>query len=133
MCSFCALTQGQNKIEYRYDGAGNQIKRAVIYMMKRAVAEPEEEIKPIEKGDMGEKIQIYPNPTKGEITVGMSGFEEFENANVTIVDIQGRVILKERLLADDTYLNISSSPGGTYVMTIDVDGKQHQWKIIKID
>lgn len=132
MCSFFMLTHGQNSISYTYDNAGNQIKRNVIMLDKR-VAVKTEEVKPIEQGDLGEKILIYPNPTKGEITIDTSGFDEFKEGNVSIIDMQGKTILKEKMISNDTYLNISSNPSGTYIMTINIDGKRHQWKIIKID
>jgi len=67
---------------------------------------------------------IYPNPTKGEITIKT----DKKIKSSTIVDFSGKSVLK----TDSKKVNMSSLPKGTYLMNIEFeDGSMSTEKIIK--
>lgn len=79
------------------------------------IEEPEDPIEPIDPGESVEEYvssyNIYPNPT--------SNFIMIENANqydVTMYDMSGRIILKEK--PNDGRINVSHLPEGTYVVSV---------------
>ena len=76
-------------------------------------------------------ITIYPNPTKGLLTVKMSNMPQHSASSLTLFDIQGRVISQQQTLSDENKLDISAQPAGTYIMQIAVGEEQVSWKIVK--
>ncbi len=122
---------GQNKIRYAYDGAGNRIKREIVLAKTRSM-EIDRKIEPLSESIGKRTINIYPNPTRGELSVSIS---EVENSPVTgyvsLFNISGKMIFRSSLKPVKTDLNIESEPDGIYLMQIEIDGKTSTWKIIK--
>ena len=76
-------------------------------------------------------ITIYPNPTRGLLTVKMSNMPQHSTSSLTLFDMQGRVITQQQTLSEENKLDISTQPAGTYVMRIAVGEEQVSWKIVK--
>jgi YD repeat-containing protein len=77
------------------------------------------------------QIIIYPNPTRGLLTVKISELPQHAASSLTLFDIQGRVITQKQSLADENKLDISTQPAGTYIMRIAIGEEVVSWKIIK--
>ena len=60
----------------------------------------------------GQKVIIYPNPTKGQLKIEIQGDEQITNALIYLYDLSGY------------------SPG-TYILKIIMGGKTSEWKIVK--
>ncbi len=72
------------------------------------------------------EISAYPNPTNGELNItGAPG------TNLTLHDINGRLIKSTRLITDFTGWNISELESGIYILTASIDGFSTTKKIIK--
>jgi len=76
-------------------------------------------------------INIYPNPTKGKLAVKISGLPEHSFSSLTLLNIQGTVIMQQQPLTDYNELDISAQPDGMYIMQITIDAKSTTWRIIK--
>jgi subtilisin-like proprotein convertase family protein len=63
----------------------------------------------------GVQALIYPNPTKGKVTVSWS--ENLET-NIDLFDLQGRIILSKQINASDTELDINEFSDGIYLISI---------------
>jgi len=69
-------------------------------------------------------IELYPNPTTGELNVGIAGLLnsiQYRNdvRNIEVFDVYGRNVLSHKsLLSPETTLNISHLPAGTYFVKI---------------
>ncbi len=74
-------------------------------------------------------IRIYPNPSYGNFNVTFSN--EFKNANITVTDISGKIILK-KAIQNKKYQNISISDAspGIYFISISYDNKHFISKLI---
>jgi len=77
-------------------------------------------------------ITIYPNPTRGLLTVKMSNMPPHSASSLTLFDMQGRVIMQQQSLTEENKLNISAQPPGTYIMRIAVGDENVSWKIVKM-
>jgi hypothetical protein len=77
------------------------------------------------------QISIYPNPTKGLLTVKIPDLPEHSASSLTLFDMHGRVIAQKRQLSAENKLDISAQPAGTYIMQIAVGDEAVSWKIIK--
>ncbi len=65
----------------------------------------------ISEKDITAKINIYPNPSCGDVTI-----ENVTNTNIRIFDIQGRIIYNKK--SSDNTVAISNLPSGTYFVSI---------------
>ncbi|MDR9488061.1 S8 family serine peptidase [Salibacter sp.] len=62
-------------------------------------------------------IKIYPNPTKGMVTVRTGGAREL---TLDVLDVVGKVVLTERL--DKQLIDLTGLPSGLYIFKIHSDG-----------
>ena len=60
-------------------------------------------------------IQLFPNPTKNDLTVSLKGVKYVD---IIIFDIHGKVMLEHSCLLDRDHINISSLAAGTYFVKI---------------
>jgi hypothetical protein len=129
-------------LAYAYDAGGNmtsrtlnftatsQLKSAIIDTINEVVAE-ENKPKPIEDRFIATSVNVYPNPTKGNITISATNFESNTNFRMQLYSNSGVLIMGGKIEDGQTTVNISDKPAGTYYMNISVAGETHQWTIIK--
>ena len=121
--------QGQNKLKYAYDAAGNRVKREIVVNMTKSALSPESSIFTEE---LAERIvKIYPNPTKGQLVIEISDVENAKSASLTLYNLSGQTIARVKVQSNSTDLDISSKPDGVYILQINIDGKLSSWRIIK--
>lgn len=125
----CSIASAQ--VSYEYDNAGNRTYRKIITLTKSAVVTNDTLPKPVTEMLDNLEVNIYPNPTKGQLNVAVSGLADNESGTISIYNTQGQLILKENASSSLTELNISEQPTGTYIMKIIVGRKGSTWKIIK--
>ena len=74
-------------------------------------------------------FRIYPNPTGGMLTL------EFDTAGeryITLVDITGRVLMRQTLSVSTARIDINNYPAGVYLLTID-EGKQQKTVRVRLE
>jgi len=71
------------------------------------------------------KPKVYPNPTKGILYI------DFNNNNIsyTIQSLLGSTLIKKEMI--DNKIDISKLPSGVYILLLQVDNKEYNYKIIK--
>jgi len=74
------------------------------------------------------EIEIFPNPTKGEILIIESGLN---NATIEVYDPVGKLLLSE-LLRTEKRINLSAFASGIYIITIKSDNEVFTEKVIKL-
>ena len=123
------------QVDFGYDSAGNRVNRVIRSSFKSQKAEEQSEEKSTEKiysevlKDFS--IKIYPNPTKGDLTVEILNLPEGKTANLRLYDMSGRLILQKTGVRDTEHLNIGKSPDGIYILKISAGDSSTEWKIIK--
>ena len=157
LCLTVSFASAQKTIKYTYDASGNRIERKIIEMKAPAMTPPPQDsteniiddyenpfniIQNTEdENNMPLKvytdalsetfITIYPNPTKGLLTVKFTNMPQTAVSSVTLFDMQGRIITQQQSLSDENRLDISAQPTGTYIMQIAVGEEVTSWKIVK--
>lgn len=131
-CLFLALPAvAQQKVSYDYDLAGNRISRRIINLQQNAPRNNSGQPQPI-KDELGErKITIYPNPTKGALTVEIQGGNEKDELRTVVFDANGKQIINLTLATGSTLLDMNRFPAGWYVLRITAGEKATEYKIIK--
>jgi hypothetical protein len=122
-------SHAQSDFQYDYDGAGNRTQRSLIIPR---YASPEDSVKLIVTGSIaGYQVKLFPNPTHGAITLQVIGFENTEHSKAEVYDMQGRLVLSTPLLSGFTTIDLTPQLSGNYLLSIFVDGKRKQWKVVK--
>ncbi len=117
------------KISFVYDLAGNRVKKEIILTSSRSLVDEDQTfIDDISKF----QVTIFPNPTKGLITIAIKDFVSTDVSNkLTVFDLNGRVVTQEKITTNTAQIDISSQSRGNYILVISIDGKSSSWKIIK--
>ena len=71
---------------------------------------------------------IYPNPTKGRLTIGMSGVIA---ADITVYDISGKLVQKLNASGSETTLDLSDAANGIYFVKITSDDEVVTRQVVK--
>jgi len=155
---FCLLgffAGAQSVVSYQYDDAGNRIYRTISMPsftpppqdstenvvedledffagVQEVIEDDELKSQKVYTDVLSETlITIYPNPTAGLLTVKIANMPQNSASNLTLFDIQGRLIAQQQQLFDENKLDISAQPTGTYIMRIAVGEETTSWTIIK--
>lgn len=129
------LTSGiaQNKIvSYAYDLAGNRISRKVVdlYSNPSHVKKSADPV-PVEDQLGDRKITVYPNPTRGALAVEITGGDAKEEVHLILFSAQGTQLQNLGITGTVTPVDMSSYPGGWYILRITAGAKATEFKIIK--
>ncbi len=145
----------QNTVQYGYDASGNRISRTIV--MKQMAPAPQDSsenaIKEQEAmanvpgqfddnqnaafqeiyADMLSEaaITIYPNPTKGQLSVRITNLPQNTTSALELFDIRGRSLVRKEAVSEYNELDISHQPVGTYLMQITIGSSVTTWKIIR--
>ena len=113
---------------------GNRVKREIVMQAPKAKGEQrsfdsEEQM----FSDMlyYYSVNIYPNPTEGTLKISILGLKDTDKCLLEVYTMQGAQIISERIKTDNIGINISSRPGGIYLLRIIINDKSTTWKIIK--
>lgn len=132
------LQPGECAIMFTYDAAGNLIQRefycnttgSVIYRTADSSAmETKEDQSKVTKEELVKVNAIMPNPTTGKFTVRL--FKPLDNADVMLLDVNGKVMVKRRESGNTLDFDVSAQPAGMYLVRIEYQGKVYTFKVIK--
>ena len=73
-------------------------------------------------------VKVYPNPSKGIVTISLP--QNLEVTTLTLVDIQGRQILKKETSNTSEILNIENFSDGVYILNIQSGSSKIAKKIV---
>lgn len=132
----------QDQIVFTYDAAGNRVKREVIYLELQSGEEDsffseekidEEEIKEIDPNQIvGENytVNIYPNPTMGELAIQIAPYSDYVGT-ISLYTGSGVLLQEGALTGEYTKFDISTHANGSYQLVVVVDENTYNWTIIK--
>jgi hypothetical protein len=117
-------------VTYTYDNAGNRTMRSLVL---RASQAPEETQEMTTIPDLIAKkaILIYPNPTKGVLSVEIKEYTDGLQAEFRLTDLSGKTIAGSKVTGGYQSFDLSRQPAGVYLLQIRIDGESAVWKIVK--
>lgn len=135
LLAYAAVSAQTFQASYRYDANGNRERAVVIYLSElKSTSTPkvEDEIN-LEKQAV--QVSIYPNPTRGDLRVDITGatpelFDNIGNA-IKVWDMQGRLLLSLSPVVTSNEVDLSTQRNGTYIMQLFFGGKVTDYKIVK--
>jgi len=123
----CAQT-----IKYTYDTAGNRNSRTYVVNLRRVTADitPQDSVEV--EAPLGQlSVTVYPNPTKGDLVVAVTGLKEEETIQFLLFDPQGHQLLRLQGQSGSTRINLSAYPSGWYMLQVIKKDERVEFKIIK--
>jgi len=121
-------------VTYTYDKAGNRTARVIS--MNNSPAPPkgteEKEVQPSFPDMIAKReVIIYPNPTKGLLTVEIKDYTAETKAEYRLTDMSGRTIIDRKAKSGNEILDLSRQVTGVYLLQISINGESVVWKIVK--
>jgi hypothetical protein len=134
---FLAYGLSGQTIHYDYDDSGNRVRRYIIPLKSATVSDMDSlnhtgsTTKKEEFEDkLGETtIRIYPNPTRGELKVEISGVDE--TVAYWLFSRTGHLLEVKRQTSSQFTIDLSRDPSGMYILRLLINGKKSEWKILK--
>ena len=127
-----AVLSGKAQVSYAYDSAGNRTSRVISMAAKASQAPSEAKMTTALPDRVADReITIYPNPTKGIITVKITGYTDEMKAGFRLMDLSGRTIVNRDANAGIQTFDLSGQASGIYLLQIQINGESVIWKIIK--
>lgn len=77
-------------------------------------------------------INLFPNPFSSNIEMNINVNSNFENASLIIYNSDGRVMLHQQIISNNTTINTNKLLPGLYIISIQIDNRTFVKKIIKI-
>jgi hypothetical protein len=128
----------QGMCAYSYDNAGNRISRW-------GGADPEEPEPPEDEEEnsaefsstgfkqlkLGYTVKIYPNPTEGRFSVEVLNLSNDKKGEISLYNASGKTIIRKKMVSEIIPFDLISYPEGIYILTIKIEDKISNWKIIK--
>ncbi len=127
-----SLSASADRILYGYDSSGNRTSaiKEIVYSRSQDVDSVHSRQSYRDSLSLA-RITIYPNPTRGDLRIEITGVNDFEHSSITIYGLNGAVLyLKDQAEALNE-LDITSWTEGIYLMVIRINGESTTWKIIK--
>ena len=85
----------------------------------------------IKKNELNTNLSIYPNPASNNLTINLQQLKVSENTLVSIFDIQGKLLLQQTVVQQQTEFNISKFAKGIYVVKVCNDKERYISKFVK--
>ena len=119
-------------VTFSYDRGGNRIKREIVLDADKPDVIVQKADRQFFSDRLSEKdIRIYPNPTKGQLQIEISGMEDDDNCTMAIYNMSGAKVCSASADGTPVTMDISSCPDGVYILHISLNGTDTAWKIIK--
>jgi len=135
ICLSVQAQQETTEIRFSYDDAGNRISRDVIYLKSTEVnpADSSGTASPAVFSNLlqGCEVRVYPNPTRGQLSVEVLNLPAGETYSAEIYTSGGMALLKEEGLSHGHTLDLSGFREGMYVLRIILLRETMTWKVIK--
>ena len=120
-------------IQFNYDNAGNMVLREIILSSSgQKSGEIITEDSDIEEftNQIGDKtINIYPNPTKGQLKVDIENTDVENNIKCKVYSLSGNVVYTGNY--ESNLINLEHHKKGIYFLEVTIDGQAKVWRIIK--
>lgn len=124
------LAQEKN-VMYKYDNAGNRVKRTVI-TLKSAIKAVKEDFVPVEDQWGERQVTIYPNPTHGNLKINITGGEADVNYHYDLYNTGGAKVLTGQIIQHgENPVPMQRLSPGVYILILQTGEEKQTYKIIK--
>jgi hypothetical protein len=126
--------QCQSIVSYAYDNAGNRISRKVVLLSSNPTHVKKDTIStpaPVAEQLGDRKITVFPNPTKGDLAVDITGGNDKDEMQIVLISAQGIQLQTLKAVTGTTPVNMLHYPPGWFILRVKAGDKMTEFKIIK--
>lgn len=135
LSAYFSWGQSTQEIEYLYDAAGNRYYRHVIIipaLEKKSYYQ--DTLKTIKSDTIKDVISncvvlVYPNPANNILNIDIKG--KVSHGKIMLADLNGKLLKEIYINQSYNTINVSKLLPSTYFITIYINNKRSEWKIIK--
>ena len=85
----------------------------------------------IDESKTENRIYIYPNPCNDILHFSASGIKNYQNTYISVYDVLGNLVIKNKIMNSQSELNISELSKGVYFIKIENTDNNITTKFIK--
>jgi len=128
---FTAMEMSAQSVTYTYDNAGNRTART--FSAAKAPQAPDEfrDATALPELIAEKSVVIFPNPTKGILSVEIKDYTDNLQAEFRLTDLSGRTVIDRKISGDNQTFDLSRLAAGIYLLQIRINGESAVRKIIK--
>ena len=132
LAAVCTVSRA-DRIIYSYDSGGNRTNRQkeIIYGPRGGAQDSTRQSPSYHDALSMVNITIYPNPTDGDLTIEITGTDDFQGSTITIYGMNGGILYYTDAVSNRNMIDLRTWPDGVYLMVIRMDSESSSWKIIK--
>lgn len=135
-CAACYNSYSQSNFGFTYDAAGNLIQRTYLVRMLASKASKNFNNSKTDTSNVVAlsdklKVTIFPNPTKGELKVEISGIENNRSVDLNLYNPNGQLLLKQKASQGLTTVDMYRYPAGWYLLKVLSGDIVLNFKIVK--
>ena len=122
-----------DRIIYSYDSGGNRINRQkeIIYGPRGEVQDSAHQNPSYRDALSMVNITIRPNPTDGDLTIEITGTDDFQGSTITIYGMNGGILYYTDAVSYSNEIDLRTWADGVYLLVIRNGGESSSWKIVK--
>lgn len=129
-CNF-VYGQGSLPVEFGYDAAGNRVMRRVIELRMGHSRERTSDTSHCSVQLGSARINVYPNPTDGVVTMELPADYPSVYCKATVYDNNGRLLFERSAVAGNIIIDLTGYTPGNYIIDLAVNDEHSFWKVIK--
>ncbi len=119
------------RLVYDYDASGNRISSERVISYSRGAGSKSAKSRKYLDSLSTARITIYPNPTKGDLRIDITGVDDFEKSCLTVRSLNGTELYQLSPLDVTNEMDLTGYANGVYLFDIYIKGESTTWKIIK--
>lgn len=119
-------------VSFDYDNAGNRIERTITLSSGAGAKSSLVIHQPvIEDSIQIAQINLFPNPTEGEVFLQIEQEEEILRASINVFNTSGSIIFSRKIYDIEERIDLSEQSPGTYLIVVNINDQQYVWRVIK--
>lgn len=117
------------QVQFTYDSSGNRITRTISLTARRHNATTGIDEKKVLS--TGQTVSFSQTGTENKMIVSISGLTDTDRCRVLIRDLSGKLLHEQAVNATSTLVDFTSFHKSVYILSIELNGQKHSWKIQK--
>lgn len=129
LLSFALTANGQQRLSYAYDAAGNRIGRTIVLGAHLST----EDVSGTYLDYIGGR-QLAINAYGGEprISIAVEGYDMSLSGEYSIIDKDAKLLAEGKLSNENTLVEMKDLPSGSYVLDILINDHHSNWELIRL-
>ena len=119
----------QNTVTFSYDAGGNRVSRQITVSSVKERPGETTDIKAVEEEALEDRVRITTDAGSETVCVEISDLKADERSSVRLFTAAGALLKEVDIAGEATSVSLSPYPSGVYILSVNLSGKQHGWKI----